>query len=95
MQTLLASGRCERGVHLRQVARRDVEARQGVAQLRGREVADHAVEMSEHDSRFMGVLWVAYFFIRLGAGNLGNRTPQITIAVRYPIIAGLGLDDLG
>jgi len=72
-----------------------VEAGQGVAEFLRGEVADHAMEVAQHDARLVGVLRVTHFLVGLRAGDLGDRAPEVAVGVRHPVFARLGLDDLG
>jgi len=72
-----------------------VKAGQRVAKQRGRQVADHAVEMSEDIADFVRVLGMLHALEGLRARDLRNRPPEITLAIGHPIFATLGLDDFG
>ena len=71
-----------------------MEAGQGVTEFLRGEVADHAVEVAQHDARFVGVLRVAHLLEGLRAGDLGDRAPEVAVGVRHPVLARLRLDDL-
>lgn len=81
-------------VELREVAGRDVEARQRIMQAVTRHVRDGVMELPQDGSHFVRVLRALDSVVSVGAGDLRNRPPIVPFIVYEKIFSIPRRDDL-